>query len=91
MKILIATSTPFHLVHLAKELSSLGNEVVLMGYVPKWKMKRYNLGQVKYKSLFWYCPPLFLLALQHIFPYIQKRVVFNIMSFVDFLIKKIQY
>lgn len=86
MKILIATSTPFHLTQLARELSELDNDVTIIGYMPKWKMDKYNLGKAKYKSLFWYCPPLFLLALQHIYPNFQRKLVFKIMKFVDFLI-----
>jgi glycosyltransferase involved in cell wall biosynthesis len=87
LKILITTSTPFHLVHIARELSNKGNDVTMIGYMPKWKMKRYDLGKAKYKSLFWYCPPLFLLALQHKFPKLQRSIVFGIMSFVDKLHK----
>lgn len=86
MKIVIGTSTPFHLIHIARELAEYGNDVTVIGYMPKWKMKKYNLGKAKYKSLFWYCPPLFLLALQHYFPNFQRKIVFKIMNFVDILI-----
>jgi len=88
MRILIATSTPFHLVHLARELAELEHEVMIISYMPAWKLKKYNLGKAKYKSVFWYCPPLFLLALQHIFPNFQRKLVFKIMNFTDFLISK---
>lgn len=86
MKIIIGTSTPFHLIHIARELAKYGHDVTVIGYMPRWKMNKYNLGKAKYKSLFWYCPPLFLLALQHFFPNFQRRIVFKIMNLVDILI-----
>ncbi|WP_292948019.1 glycosyltransferase family 4 protein [Olleya sp. UBA1516] len=88
MKVVIGTSTPFHLVHLARELSSSGHEVTVIGYMPKWKMKKYNLGDAKYICLFWYLFPLSITALQRFFPKIQRATTFLIMPLVDWLITK---
>lgn len=43
MKILFATSTAFHLRHLARELLALGHQVEFHSYLPKWKTRRYGL------------------------------------------------
>lgn len=86
MKIVIGLSRPFHLVHLARELSELGHEVIVIGYMPKWKMKNYNLGKAKYFSLFLICLPFSIFALQRSNGYIQRQFTYLIMPIVDFLI-----
>lgn len=89
MKVVIGTSTPFHLAHLARELSILGHEVVLIGYMPSYKMEKYNLGKVKYISLFWILLPFSVVALQRFNLKLQKIAIYYIMPILDFLISKI--
>lgn len=88
MKIVIGSSRPFHLVHLARELSNFGHDVTFIGYMPKWKMKNYNLGTAKYKCIFWSLFPFSLIALFRILPNLQIKVSFSLMPFVDFFISK---
>jgi glycosyltransferase involved in cell wall biosynthesis len=85
MKIVIGTSTPFHLWHLARELSALGHNVLMIGYMMR---KKYNIGAAKYKSIFWHLFPLSFLALQRLFPKIVRKVVFVMMPLVDYFIAK---
>jgi glycosyltransferase involved in cell wall biosynthesis len=88
MKIVIGTSTPFHLAQLARELSALGHDVLMIGYMPKWKMKNYNIGTAKYKSIFLHLFPLSLLALQRYIPKLQMQITFFMMPLVDYFIAK---
>lgn len=43
MKVVIATSTAFHLRHLARELLDLGHQVEFHSYLPKLKTRQYGL------------------------------------------------
>jgi glycosyltransferase involved in cell wall biosynthesis len=88
MKIVIGTSTPFHLWHLARELSALGHDVLMIGYMPKWKMKNYNIGAAKYRCIFWHLFPLSIIALQRFIPKLQDKTVFSMMPLVDYFIAK---
>lgn len=89
MKIIIATSRPFHLYHLARELAELDHEVTLIGYMPTIKMKSYNLGKAKYISLFWKLLPLSFFALQRINIKLQRESTYKIMPKVDKHISKV--
>lgn len=88
MKIVIGTSRPFHMAHLARELCELGHDVTLIGYMPKWEMKKYNIGSANYICIFWNLFPLSLIALQRTIPKLQSKVTFLLMSFVDSIISK---
>jgi glycosyltransferase involved in cell wall biosynthesis len=89
MEIVIATSTPFHLGHLARELEVNGHNVTLIGYMPKYKLKRYKLQNIKYINLFWYLFPFSLLALFNINSKTQRFFIYFIMPILDFLVSKI--
>lgn len=83
MKIVIATSRAFHLVHLARELSLLGHEVTLMGYVPRMRMQKYGLGKASYMDLFWPVAPRATLALQRPFRQLCRSQTMQIMAPYD--------
>lgn len=86
MKIVIATSRPFHLGQLARELSQIGHEVTVYGYMPSWKIKNYNLGNSKYISFFWLLLPLSIFALQRKSISLQSSATYKLMPFMDRLV-----
>lgn len=63
MKIVFATSTPFHLRHLARELAALGHQVEFHSYLPKWKTRAHGLPDSACVSHFWRLLPWSALAL----------------------------
>lgn len=86
MKIVIATSRAFHLVHLARELSFLGHDVTLIGYVPRWRMQQYGLGNCRYIDLFQSLLPRSALALQRRLKSVCSSQTLRIMAPCDRLI-----
>lgn len=86
MKIIIGTSRPFHLFHLARELAEKGHEVKIIGYMPAYKMKAYDCGKAKYVSFYWFLFPIAILALQRRFTIIQRWATFFIMPLIDLCI-----
>lgn len=83
MKIIVATSRPFHLVHLSRELAAIGHDVTVYGYMPASRIKHYNPGGAKYVSLFARLLPDSALALQAQFPTLQKYATERLFSSVD--------
>lgn len=63
MKIAFATSTAFHLRHLARELLALGHQVEFHSYLPKSKTRSYGLPDSACVSHFWRLLPWSALAL----------------------------
>ena len=63
MRVVIATSTGFHLRHLAVELERCGWEVEFHSYLPRWKLRGYGLSDGSIRSHFKSLLPLSGLAL----------------------------
>lgn len=63
MRIIIGTTTPFHLGRLAAELSARGNEVTFYSYYPRWRLDGLAARGVDVKSLFFWFLPWTALAL----------------------------
>lgn len=83
MRVAIATSRPFHLVHLGRELAACGHDVTVFGYMPKAIIQRYSPGNVKYIPLFQKLFPHSALALQKRFPNLQAAATERLMLGVD--------
>lgn len=52
MRVVIATTTAFHLRHLARELIAQGHDVTFVSILPKWKTRGYGLPDAACVSLF---------------------------------------
>lgn len=63
MRIVIATTTGFHLRHLARELITLDHDVTFISILPKWKTRSYGLPDSACISLFTRLQPWATLAL----------------------------
>lgn len=63
MKAVIATSTAFHLRHLARVLIARGWDVEFHSYLPRWKTRSYGLPDRSVRSHFWHLLPFSALAL----------------------------
>ncbi len=83
MKIVIATSRPFHLLHLGRELAALGHQVTVFGYMPEFNLRRYRPGDVEYRDLFWRLAPDSALALQRWSLAAQRVATFRLFSRLD--------
>jgi glycosyltransferase involved in cell wall biosynthesis len=73
MKIVVATTTGFHLSAIARELEALGHDILYISYHPSYRIKKD--GIINYKSLFWELFPFSFLALFRWVPRIQKKYV----------------
>lgn len=89
MKICISTTRPFHLFHLARELSVYGHEVDLYGYIPEFRAGFYNPGSAIYHSHFLMHSYKTILALQRPFPLIQKEYTEQLFDLEDRLMERI--
>jgi glycosyltransferase involved in cell wall biosynthesis len=88
MKILIGTSTPFHLAHLARELTRLGHDVKIIGYMPKIGVKRFLDRNVKYQSFFIFTLPFSFFALQSFSKRLKKWAIYLMMPIIDWFISR---
>lgn len=86
MKIVIGTTRPFHLFHLARELFNIGHDVELHSYMPSIIKDRYSPGLVKYKSAFHRLPIKCALALQSRNLSIQEWATNKLLSNMDKII-----
>jgi glycosyltransferase involved in cell wall biosynthesis len=68
MKILIATTTGFHLKHLARELMANGEKVQYYSYIPRYKINKVGLTRNSVISLFYDLLPYSALALLRYLP-----------------------
>lgn len=66
MRVVIATSTGFHLRHLAREFSAAGVEVEFHSYLPKWKTRQSGIPDAVARSHFLGLLPDSLLAVSHL-------------------------
>ncbi len=83
MKVAIATSRPFHLVHLGRELAALGHQVTVYGYIPGALVGRYRPGAARYVSLFGALLPWTALALQRRAQGLQTTATRRLFALVD--------
>ena len=83
MRVFIAASRPFHLIHLARELAEKGVDTTFFSYVPNFFIKRYGIGKANHKSFFWSLLPWSILALQKKIPGLQKYSTYKIMKKID--------
>jgi glycosyltransferase involved in cell wall biosynthesis len=63
MRIVVATTTAFHLRYLATELLGAGEEVTFCSYLPRWKTRQYGLPDNRTRSMFFKLQPSASLAL----------------------------
>ncbi|WP_411846129.1 glycosyltransferase family 4 protein [Roseibacillus persicicus] len=90
MKILIGTTRPFHLFHLANALASQGHEITVVGYMPRSRCEL-KIDHVVYISLFWKYFPITVLAFQRYNRFLQGWATLNLMKKVDkFLVKHLR-
>lgn len=83
MRIAIATTTGFHLVHLARELINLGHDVKYYSYHPSSRIKKDGIPLEKFSSLFLSTQPWASGALFRYIPKLQKRCVEKMLAITD--------
>lgn len=83
MKIVIGTTRPFHLFHLAEELAAANNDVTVYSYIPSIYVKKYGIGKAKHCSLFAGSPILAAMALQKRFGDAQRSATEKLFGVVD--------
>jgi glycosyltransferase involved in cell wall biosynthesis len=79
VKIVIATTTAFHLRHLARHLINDGLDVMFMSYLPDWKLKTYGIPASNRHSVFLNTLPYSALALTRILGVRTQRFFVEIM------------
>lgn len=87
MKIVIATTTSFHLASIARELQKLGHEVTYISYYPTGRIKKD--GVTKFISLFIPLLPYSFFALFRWLPALQKKYLEKIFDLTDNKIIKV--
>lgn len=63
MKIVVATTTGFHLRHCVHQLDARGHDVTFLSYLPAWKTLGYGIENRSTYSLFWRLQPYTSIAL----------------------------
>lgn len=84
MKVLIVTSTPFHLGHLAREFARLGHIVEIVTYMPKIGWSRYKMKNVTIINCFFKFLPLSFFALQGKVHRLQVWAKYKLMPRIDY-------
>lgn len=87
MKVVIATTTNFHLANIAIELDKIGHDVTYISYHPSFRIKK--LGVKKHISLFWTLFPFSFAAIFRYMPRLQNYFVNLMFEKTDIQIKKI--
>jgi glycosyltransferase involved in cell wall biosynthesis len=72
LRIVVATTTGFHLRHLARELIALGHDVLYLTYLPKFRIMRDDIAQASACSYFMRLQPWSTGALFRYTPAVQK-------------------
>ncbi|MGA2041989.1 MAG: glycosyltransferase family 4 protein [Roseiarcus sp.] len=75
MRIVIATTSAFHLRHLARELIAMGRDVTYMSYLPKFRIRRDEIPLAHARSYFLRLQPWSSAALFRRLPSLQQRAV----------------
>tara|TARA_Y200000002_G_scaffold299988_1_gene254964 strand:+ start:4723 stop:5853 length:1131 start_codon:yes stop_codon:yes gene_type:complete len=88
MKILIGSSTPFHLGHIARELTHLGHDVTMIGYMPRIGTRRFFDNKIKYRSYFFYSLPFSFFALQKYSKRLKNWAIYFMMPIIDWFISR---
>lgn len=83
MRIAIATTTGFHLVHLARELIEMGHEVTYYSSHPLYRICRDGVPRARARSQFARLQPIATGALQRIAPALQGRCVEAMLEKMD--------
>lgn len=85
MKINVLSTHRFHLLDLARELSSQGHDVLFYSYVPKNRCAEFGIDKERCKSLLWLVWPFFVLErfLPHRF---HERVVWYRNALMDWFL-----
>jgi glycosyltransferase involved in cell wall biosynthesis len=83
VRIVIATTSGFHLRHLARELLALGRDVTYMTYLPKFRIRRDGIALASARSHFLRLQPWSTAALFRHLPALQMRAVEALLARTD--------
>lgn len=83
MRIAVATTRPFHLFHLARELAAIGHTVDLYSYIPAAYASRYRHGLARHTSLFIRELPWTVFALTRLSTALQTRATQTLLTRMD--------
>ncbi|HMK91027.1 MAG TPA: glycosyltransferase family 4 protein [Methylocystis sp.] len=83
MKIVIATTSGFHLRHLARELIALRRDVTYLTYLPKFRIIHDGIPLERARSYFWRLQPWSTAALFRRLPGLQHQAVERMFELTD--------
>jgi len=83
VKIVIATTSGFHLRHLARELIAVGHDVDYLTYLPSFRIRRDGIPAANASSYFWRLAPWSAAALFRYLPRLQNGAVQAMFSRAD--------
>lgn len=83
MKIVVATTTGFHLRHLAREWIAAGHDVTYMTYLPNFRIRRDRIALERSRSFFWRLAPDSIHALNRRWPSRQRRATQEMLRRAD--------